>query len=81
VRLSCQLGKARPDDVVDVVVVRVREQRLPERRRMHRQQRSDLEQLQARVRPEDVDAAGVRDTDADGLADPRREQLRPGERA
>ena len=52
---------------------------------MHRQQRADLEQLQARVGPEDVvhdeDAARVRHADADRLADAGREQLRPGERA
>jgi len=52
---------------------------------VHRQERADLEQLQARVRPKDVmddeDASRVRDADAHRFADARREQLRPGERA
>jgi hypothetical protein len=51
---------------------------------VHREQGTDFEQLQARVRPEDVmddeDAARVGDTHAHRLADPRREELRPRER-
>jgi hypothetical protein len=84
-RLPRQLRQAGPDEVVDVVAVRECEQRLAERGCVHRQQRSDLEQLEARVRSEhmvdDEDAARVRHADADRLADPRREQLRPRERA
>jgi hypothetical protein len=74
-----QLRQPRAHEAVDVVAVDVREERLPERRRMHRQKRADFEQLQARVRPkhvmDDQDAAGVRDADADRLADAGREQL------
>jgi len=71
--------------VVDVVVVRVCEQRLAERGRVQWQQRSHLEHLEARVRAkhvmDDEDAVAVGHPDADGLADARREQLRPCERA
>jgi hypothetical protein len=80
-----QLRQATGDDVLDRVLVEVREHRFPERGRVQRQERTDLEHLQARVRPEDVvddeHALPVGDADADRLADPGREQLRPGERA
>jgi len=52
---------------------------------VQRQDRAHLEHLQARVRPEDVvddeRPIAVRHGDAHRLADPRREELRPCERA
>jgi hypothetical protein len=85
VRVSGQLRQLDRDDVVDVAVVRVGEQRLAHRGRMQREQCADFEHLQARVGTKDVmddeDAVAVRDADADGLADARRQELGPGERA
>jgi hypothetical protein len=84
-RLSGQLGQSGGDERLDLVVVDIGEERLAECGCMHRQQRPHLEQLQAGVGAEDVmddeHAAGVRHPDADGLADARREELRPRERA
>jgi len=80
-----QLREPAGDDLIDLFVVEVREHCFAERGRVQRQERTHLEHLQARVRPEDVmddeHALAVGDADADRLADPRGEQLRPRERA
>src|SRR6266849_229102 len=53
--------------------------------RMQRKHRADLQDLQARVRTEDVmddeDTLAVGYADPDGLVGPSRKQLGPGERA
>src|SRR5207245_10609285 len=58
---------------------------LAECRRVQWKHRADLQDLQARVRAEDVmddeHTIAVRDADPDGLVSPRSEQLGPGERA
>jgi hypothetical protein len=83
--VSGQLRQAAGDDVLDRVFVEIREHGLAERRRVQRQERADLEHLQARVRPEDVvhdeHAFAVGGADADRFTDTGCEHLRPGERA
>jgi hypothetical protein len=65
-------------------VVEVGEHGLAEGGRVQREERADLEHLQARVRSEDVvddeHAVAVGHSDADRLPDPRRQQLGPRER-
>jgi hypothetical protein len=83
--VSGQLRKAVGHDLVDRLVLEIREHGLAQGRRMQGQESADLEDLQAGVRPEDVmddeHAVTVRHADADRLADPCREQLRPRERS
>ena len=74
-------GSGRASTSARELVV-VRQQRLAERRRVERQVRSDLEDLQRVVRPEDVvddeHAVIVERADAHGLAGADREVVGPG---
>ena len=80
-------GEARQlgEQLVRLRVVEVRQRRLAERGRMQRQHRPDLEDLQARIRTEDVvddeQAVAVRHADPHRLLHALGEDLRPRERS